>query len=127
MLARPRELVTFGAIGGLASVVHFAVVGAAVPLGLAPLVANVGGFLAAFAVSFAGHGRFSFPSAGRPRPHALWRFAVVAVGAFGLNEAAYAGLLTLTSIDYRSALAIVLVGVGGLTWAFSKLWAFADV
>ena len=125
--ARPRELVTFGAIGGLATAVHFATVSATGPHGLPPLVANIGGFLAAFAVSFAGHGRFSFPPTGKPRPHALRRFAVVAVGAFALNELSYAGLLTWTRMDYHAALLLVLAGVGGLTWGFSKVWAFADV
>jgi putative flippase GtrA len=122
---RIRELVAFGAVGGTAFLVHFAVVAVAVPLSVAPLVANVFGFLAAFAVSFVGHARWSFPAEGRPVAPALRRFAAVAVGGFVLNESAYAVLLRVTSLDYRVALFIVLIGVAGLTWLAGRYWAFA--
>ena len=122
---RVREVVAFGAVGATAFLVHFAVVAATVPLGLAPLVANVLGFLAAFAVSFVGHGRWSFPAEGRPVAPALKRFAVVAVGGFVLNESAYAVLLRETMLDYRLALFIVLSAVAGLTWLAGRYWAFA--
>lgn len=120
-----REVVAFGVVGGTAFLVHFAVVAATVPLGVAPLLANVLGFLAAFAVSFVGHGRWSFPAEGRPVGPALQRFAVVAIGGFALNESAYAVLLRATSLDYRVALFIVLAGVAGLTWLAGRYWAFA--
>lgn len=120
-----RQIVAFGAVGATAFLVHFGVVAATVPLGVAPLIANVLGFLAAFAVSFVGHGRWSFPAEGRPVAPALKRFAVVAVGGFVLNETAYAALLRATSLDYRVALVLVLVGVAALTWLAGRYWAFA--
>ena len=122
---RVRDVVAFGAVGATAFLVHFAVVAATVPLGLAPLVANVLGFLAAFVVSFVGHGRWSFPAEGRPVAPALKRFAVVAVGGFVLNESAYVVLLRETMLDYRLALFIVLSAVAGLTWLAGRYWAFA--
>ena len=126
--ARPvsvREVVAFGAVGVTAFLVHFAVVAATVPLGVAPLLSNVLGFLAAFAVSFVGHGRWTFPAEGRPVAPALRRFAVVAVSGFVLNESAYAVLLLWTQLDYRVALFIVLCAVAGLTWLAGRYWAFA--
>jgi putative flippase GtrA len=120
-----REVVAFGAVGVTAFLVHFAVVAATVPLGVAPLLANVLGFLAAFAVSFVGHGRWTFPAEGRPVAPALRRFAVVAVSGFVLNESAYAALLHWTQLDYRVALFIVLCAVAGLTWVAGRYWAFA--
>ncbi len=120
-----REVVAFGAVGGAAFLVHFAVVAVTVPLGVVPLLANVFGFLAAFAVSFVGHARWSFPAEGRPVAAALKRFAAVAVSGFVLNEIAYAGLLRVTSLDYRVALFIVLCAVAGLTWLAGRYWAFA--
>jgi putative flippase GtrA len=126
--ARPvrlRDILAFGAVGAGAFLVHFAVVAALVPAGLAPLVANVLGFLAAFAVSFVGHGRWSFPADGRPVRPALARFAVVAVAGFALNETAYAVLLRATELDYRVALFLVLAGVAGVTWLAGRYWAFA--
>jgi putative flippase GtrA len=126
--ARPlrfRNLVAFGAVGGAAFLVHFAVVATLVPAGLTPLVANVLGFLAAFTVSFVGHARWSFPAEGRPVRLAFARFAVVAVAGFALNESAYAVLLRTTPLDYRLALFIVLAGVAGVTWLAGRYWAFA--
>ncbi len=122
---RIRELVAFGVVGVMAALVHFAVVAATVPFGVAPLLANVLGFLAAFAVSFLGHGGWTFPAEGRPVAAALKRFAVVAVSGFALNESAYAVLLRWTDLDYRVALFVVLVGVAGLTWLAGRYWAFA--
>jgi putative flippase GtrA len=122
---RVREIVAFGVVGITAFLVHFTVVAVTVPLGVAPLLANVLGFLAAFAVSFVGHGRWSFPAEGRPVAAALKRFAVVAVGGFALNESAYAVLLRSTQLDYRVALFIVLVAVAGVTWFVGRYWAFA--
>ena len=87
-------------------------------------IAFVLGFLAAFAVSFVGHRRWSFPAEGRPVAPALRRFAVVAVSGFALNESAYAVLLRSTQLDYRVALFIVLVAVAGLTWLAGRYWAF---
>jgi putative flippase GtrA len=122
---RLRELVAFGLVGASAFVVHFAVVATIVPLGVPPLLANVGGFLVAFTVSFIGHGRWSFPAEGRPVGPALRRFAVVAIAGFALNEALYAVLLRWTRLDYRFALLLVLAGVAALTWLANRYWAFA--
>jgi putative flippase GtrA len=122
---RIRELVAFGLVGASAFLVHFVVVASIVPLGVPPLVANVAGFLAAFTVSFVGHGRWSFPAEGRPVGPALRRFAVVAVGGFLVNESAYAVLLRFTRLDYRFALFLVLAGVAALTWLAGRHWAFA--
>jgi putative flippase GtrA len=122
---RIREVVAFGVVGATAFLVHFAVVAVTVPLGVAPLLANVFGFLAAFVVSFIGHVRWSFPAEGRPVAPALRRFAVVAISGFVLNESAYAVLLRTTSLDYRVALFIVLVAVAGITWLAGRYWAFA--
>jgi putative flippase GtrA len=122
---RIRELVAFGLVGASAFLVHFAVVAGIVPLGVRPLVANVVGFLAAFTVSFVGHGRWSFPAEGRPVAPALRRFAVVAVTGFLVNESAYALLLRFTKLDYRFALFLVLAGVAALTWLAGRYWAFA--
>ncbi|MEO8465314.1 MAG: GtrA family protein [Gammaproteobacteria bacterium] len=122
---RMREVIAFGAVGATAFLVHFAIVMVTVPLGVAPLLANVFGFLAAFAVSFVGHGRWSFPAEGRPVAPALRRFVAVAVSGFVLNEIAYAVLLRATALDYRVALFIVLCGVAGLTWVAGRYWAFA--
>ena len=61
-----REFTAFTAVGTAAAGVNLCVVAGTVPLGVSPLVANVVGFLVAFALSFIGHARWSFPATGRP-------------------------------------------------------------
>lgn len=117
------QLVRFGAVGIAAMGVHWLVVALLVPLGPAPLLANVIGFAIAFSVSYTGHRNWTFASA---EPHAttLRRFLAVALASFALNELIYLLLLRYTALDYRAALAIVLVAVAALTFVLSRYWAF---
>lgn len=129
--ARPqpwsRTLLAFGIVGGVACLVHLLVVSLLVPLGIAPLLANIGGFLTALGVSYAGHERWSFPSANRVHRVAVRRFFTVAVTSFAANETLYWLMLRYTGLSYRLALVIVLAVVATLTLVSSKYWAFADV
>jgi putative flippase GtrA len=121
-----REVMAFALVGAGSSVVHLGVVVGLVQVDLMPLAANVAGFLVAFIVSFAGHDRWSFPSARRARVRALWRFFCVASLSFAANEALYWWLLEGTGLSYAVALVIVLGAVGALTLALAKFWAFSD-
>ncbi len=125
-LPMPREVVVFAIVGLAAFAVHFTVVSVLVPLGLAPLVANVVAFFSAFSVSFYGHNRWTFPARGGERRGALWRFFVVATLGFVGNETLYWVFLTFTRLSYQLALLIVLTIVATSTMLFSKYWAFAD-
>ena len=124
-MVRVRELAAFTAVGAAASAINLAVVAIAVPLGMSPLVANVVGFLLSFAWGFFGHSRWTFPAEGRDVRVALQRFAVVSMVGFALNEAAYAGALRWTSLDYRLSLFLVIVSLGIGKLLASKHWAFA--
>lgn len=115
----------FTTVGTATACVNLAVVAMAVPLGVSPLAANLFGFCVSFVLGFIGHARWSFPAAGRPVGTALRRFAALSVLGFGLNEAAYAGTLSWTELDYRVALAAVISGLGLLKLLASKHWAFA--
>ena len=120
-----REFTAFTAVGTTAAGLNLGVVAGTVPLGVSPLVANVLGFLLAFALSFMGHARWSFPAAGRPVGLALRRFALLSVAGFALNEVCYAVALTWTELDYRLALFVVIAGLGVVKLLASKHWAFA--
>jgi putative flippase GtrA len=120
-----RELATFAAVGTTAAAINLAVVAALVPLGLAPLVANVLGFVLSFVWGFFGHSRWTFPAEGRDVRVALRRFAVLSLLGFALNEAAYAGALEWTSLDYRLSLFLVIVTLATAKLLASKHWAFA--
>jgi putative flippase GtrA len=120
-----REVGVFTAVGTTATAINLGVVAVAVPLGLSPLVANVVGFVISFVWSFFGHARWTFPAEGRDVGIALQRFAVVSVLGFGLTEAAYAGALQWTSVDYRLLLFLIIVALAGGKLLASKHWAFA--
>jgi putative flippase GtrA len=123
-----RELFWFGVVGISALAVHFACVSLVlVPLGAAPLLANVAAFLLAFQVSYWGHRRLTFRAHDVAHSQSAPRFFAVACLSFAVNEAMYFLLLRYTALDYRAALLIVLFAVAVLTFALSKLWAFAGV
>ncbi|MBS0445666.1 MAG: GtrA family protein [Proteobacteria bacterium] len=115
----------FIVVGCLAAAVHFGVVVALVHgLDLAPLVANVAGWLVAFVVSFSGHFHLTFRALRAPLLRSAWRFFMVSALGFLANEAAYAVLLRWTGLNYALTLAIVLIAVAVSTWLLSRHWAF---
>jgi putative flippase GtrA len=124
-MVRVRELGCFTAVGTTGTAVNLATVSAVVPLGLSPLVANAVGFVLAFFWCFFGHARWTFPAERRDVGVALRRFAVLSLLGFGLTEAAYAGALEWTTVDYRVSLFLVIVALACLKLLASKHWAFA--
>jgi putative flippase GtrA len=123
-----RQLFIFAGVGAAAAVTHLAVVALLVEgCAIAPLAANVAGFLVAFLVSFGGHSRWTFPVRADRLAVARTRFFSVALTGFILNQTAYAEVLSLVGPRYYlPALAAVLLGVAAATFALSKLWAFAQ-
>jgi len=131
MKPSPRSSLQQGRIGWFlvvgcgAAAVHWVVVVALVGrLGVAPLLANVGGWMVAFAFSFAGHHSLTFRGHGRSPWQAARRFALVSSLGFSINEASYALMLGLTGARYDLVLAAVLVAVAGLTYLLGRRWAF---
>ena len=121
-----RQLFWFGAVGVTAMLVHLSsVVLIFVPLGLAPLLANIIGFLLAFQVSHSGHRRFTFQDQESPASSSRGRFFLVALLSFAVNEVLFWLLLRFTTLDYRIALGMVLVAVAALTFVLARYWAFA--
>ena len=119
------RLAWFIAVGCTAAAVHFGVVVALVEwAGLQPLLANVGGWLVAFIVSFCGQWLLTFRGSGAPWRQALRRFFLISLGGFSANEAAYALLLHFSALPYDLSLALVLVAVAVMTYLLSSRWAF---
>jgi putative flippase GtrA len=118
--------VRFIAVGSSAAAVHWAVVRLSVEaLGLVPLVANVVGWMIAFVVSFSGHRYWTFAeTSGRDTRESLWRFGLVSLGGFVLNELSYAAVLSVGALRYDLALGLVLVGLAAVTFVVSRWWAF---
>jgi putative flippase GtrA len=120
------QSVRFIAVGTAAAAVHWGVVRLAVDnLGLAPLVVNGLGWMVAFVVSFRGHRYWTFAdTSGRDTAHSLWRFGLVSLGGFVLNQVSYAAVLRTGAVRYDLALGLVLVGLAVVTFVVSRWWAF---
>jgi putative flippase GtrA len=118
------QLARFGSVGVIALLVHWLTVITIVPMGIAPLVANVIAFLIAFQISYFGHRRWTFDARHIPHCTALPRFFLIASLGFALNEFLYFILLKYTSIGYRMSLPIILCIVPATTYTLSRTWGF---
>ena len=119
------QVAWFVVVGCAAAATHWLVVVVTVSgLQIAPLVANIAGWLVAFAVSFAGHYTLTFRQQKAPFSQALRRFFLVSAAGFSINEAAYAWLLHVTTLRYDILLALILVAVAVATFVLGRLWAF---
>ena len=124
-IGRWRRPLAFIAVGAAAASVHWAVAVLLVERAtLAPSSANVGGWLVAFGVSFAGHARVTFADRRASAPLAALRFAVLSAAGFALNAAAYGLLLRAGVLRYDIALAAVLIAVASITYLASLRWVF---
>lgn len=120
-----NQLLRFAVVGASAALVHFLTVAALVEtLAMAPLAANVLGFLVAFTVSYSGQHHWTFAGSGVGWRQGLPRYFLVACASFLLNELLFAALLRLAGWPYRPALACTLVLVAGVTFVLSRFWAF---
>ena len=126
MLKLLRQISWFVAIGCAAALTHWLVAVLCVrEYELAPLLANVVGWLVAFFVSFLGHYHFTFRLQRGPWVRAARRFFLVSALGFCINELAYAYLLHVTSVRYDVLLALILIGLAVLTFILGRFWAFS--
>lgn len=123
------RVLRFGIVGLTAAAVHYWVVIGLVELAhIAPLHANVGGFIVAFWVSYFGHRHWTFSDA--VASHAdgdhpsFLRFLAVAVLGFCMNQLLFYLLLRYVGLPYYVALALVVFTVAVMTYVLSRLWAF---
>jgi putative flippase GtrA len=120
-----HQISWFVVVGATAALVHWlvvvALVGASV---LAPLIANIIGWLVAFLVSFTGHYQITFRHQRGSLLHSVKRFFLLSAAGFLVNEASFAVLLYKTDVPYQLLLGLVLVGVAFLTFIASRFWAF---
>lgn len=119
------QALRFAAVGLAATAAHAGVaLAAASALGLAPLLANLAGYLAAVTLSYGGHARLTFRARGRHARRAP-RFAAVSLGGLVLSAAitflvceAWGGSLAL-------AIACVTLVVPAASFLANRRWAFA--
>lgn len=119
----------FGIVGLTAMTVHFLTVTKIfIPLLLPPFIANTGGFLLAFLVSFSGHYKLTFKEqtlkATKSWQKFLYKFFIVAIIGFGINQIIFNFLLNFTLWHLELCLVITLFSVAVITYIISKQWAF---
>jgi putative flippase GtrA len=120
-----RHAFRFGIVGVLAMATHYVLVIILVNFSITPLIANVFAFIGAFQVSYWGHSSWSFSDLSASRRDSFRRFVIISVSGFLLNELLFFLFLKFTNIPYQISLLIVLPFVAGLTFLFSRHWAFA--
>lgn len=121
-----RRPVVFVLVGSTAAIIHLVTVMLLVESAhLAPLVANFGGWICAFGVSYGGHSALTFAGHDAPAAQSASRFLLLSAGGFAINEAAYAVLLHTSRVPYHFLLAIILLCVAVATYLLSRYWAFA--
>lgn len=119
------RVVWFIAVGTGAAAVHFGVVVALASLWhWEPLLANPAGWAVAFVASYGGHRLLTFGDVNAPWAQSMRRFFIVSALGFVVNQTAYALLLTRGGVEYRVALAMVLLAVAVATFMASRGWAF---
>lgn len=117
------QLIVFGIVGVTATLTHYFVALFTHELGEVNLyIANLLGYGTAVAVSFFGHGRFTFK-------HELdWsvfsRFAILSVSTFCTSELMLAVMEQVLELEHRISLAVVVLTIPLITFVFSKLWVF---
>tara|TARA_R110000850_G_scaffold266500_1_gene396930 strand:+ start:80055 stop:80456 length:402 start_codon:yes stop_codon:yes gene_type:complete len=120
-----KQLACFIGVGCGAAATHWLVVVALVStLHIAPLFANVLGWLVAFVVSFTGHFQLTFRHQHAPMWRAARRFFLVSALGFAVNETSYALLLATTTIRYDILLGSILIAIAVMTFILGRFWAF---
>lgn len=119
-----RQLLRFGLVGTLSTVVHIVIGTILIQSGSPPLIANAFAFATAFLVSFVGHLGYSFADQEPEPARALWRFGLIAVGGFLCNEASLAVFLATRLLPNMAALGVSTTCAASLTFCLSRYWAF---
>lgn len=124
-LSELLRLFRISIIGLVAAVLHYWMVVALVELGgMAPLLANLGGFASAFWCSYFGHCLWTFMDRRTTNAtHLFFRFLAIAMLGFLLNQLAFYLLLTHAALPYLILIATVVVVAAALTYIATRLWA----
>lgn len=120
------QISRFIIVGGSAAFVHLCMVVLLVQAyDYAPLIANVGGFLVSFQVSYWGHRWWTFSDTEVSHSEAYPKLVAVQLANFGLNELLFSFFLGL-HLPYQLALLIVLAILPVFTFATNKFWVFQN-
>lgn len=118
-----RQLFCFGVVGVAATLTHYLIALSAHEVaGISVYVANFMGYVTAMAVSYFGHGLFTFQVA--LTRATLQRFVVASVSTFLFSEALLWALESGTTLPSRVTLSIVVVSVPIVSFLLNKFWVY---
>lgn len=117
------QLLRFGLVGGLATLVHLSVAWLVLQVWAqgSPFLVNLVAFLVAFQVSFWGHSRYTFRHKGSP-----WRFLLVTLGGFAINNGLLWIFLALGLYSGFAAICLSVLMVPLFVFLASRLWVFSS-
>lgn len=119
------QIMRFGIVGVIASLVHFSCVVFFVQLlHWQPLIANIVGFSIGVQVSYWGHRTFTFRDSDASHRVAYPRLVTLQAGNFIANEGLFSLFLSF-HLPYQVALLIVLAIMPIFTFMISRAWVFA--
>lgn len=118
------QIFRFGIVGTIAAIIHFSIVILLVQnYVLAPMIANIFGFMVGFQLSYWGHRNWTFNDTESPHRIAFSKLFLVQMVNLGMNELLFYTFLCL-DLPYPIALIIVLMILPMFTFIVSKLWIF---
>lgn len=118
-----RQILSFGAVGLIATLTHVLIAGFAFSGGLHPALANLFGALAAFCVSFIGNSSVTFRSR-RSFASTAPRYAVLTAASFGITTALmlWTESQQLPLAAYATAAIVIIPPT---TFVLARFWVFA--
>lgn len=120
------QMMRFIAIGAMSTLIHVVVAMLLkAQLGLAPLLANLGGFLAAVAFSYFGHARITFKRSARNKEQ-FARFMVSAVSSLVVSTSLVWLITDKIGSDFGLSMLAVAVVVPAINFLIMKIWVFKD-
>ena len=124
------QLIRFGLVGGVATVVHMGGFAALIELaGMRPIYANVISFALATTVAFIGHNWWTFrqtSGAGRPVAAAGWRYITITLTGFAVSSGIVYAVTEMAEANYVYAIILILAIVPLGQFLMSKFWAFRE-
>lgn len=119
------QLIKFGVVGASAALVHVIVALWTIRYWQISLpIANIIAFASAFWVSLLGHQFFSFNATSLPLRQTFWRFLLVAVFGFIINESSVIVLHQITTWSNQLILLTAIVLSAAATFVLSRIFAF---
>ena len=115
----------FGAVGLLATSTHSCLALILLQLTHAPLLANLGGFSAAFLVGFAGHLQYSFSRRNLSWTRALVRYAVLSIASFLIAQTILFSMINATPLPDWIAVFCGVIFTAIFNFVLSSFWAFS--